>query len=70
MNAKLKRQEKRQPGPRGDGITVSTYLYPEIYKQLVDAAGLDGRSVSNIVAICITAHLPKFVAGLKKRAKG
>lgn len=63
-----KNQPLRKPDPRGYGITISAYVTPEAYKRLVNVAGADRRSVSNVVEGMIDASLPAWESklGLKR----
>ena len=50
-------------------ITVSAYVSPEIYARLIDAAGKDRRTLSNVVEFMIEKGLPAYEKALAKRAE-
>ena len=57
---KFKIQKAREPDPRGYGITVSAYLYPDLYAKLVDKAAATDRTVAKVIEICIRDHIDKI----------
>ena len=57
----------RKPDPRGYGITVSTYIQPDVYKRLVAVANADRRTTSNVIEFMIEQALPDYEARIARK---